>query len=240
MQDWIKDVEYILMPSKGPVKGFERQYELAYECWRSAWEKFRSELGITQKLNADGFRVTDEIGAIFYQGKCVGVHCFTYGSWVSGPFKDLAYFNGWTDLALHKLKKLSPANSLICSQFTVHPEFTGRNQIVRWKEINFIYIFMRYQNSSADVMCGHLNMTRKVQEAAGESFGATVLEPLVHFDYSGTSLESQLVVYEKEKFEEIKDKKEIRPLCDNLWSRLIHLSEYPVIKSNILTFKKAA
>lgn len=240
MFDWINDVEYIIMPSKKPVKGYEKQYELAYQCWRAAWEKFRQEVKVSQKLNSDGFRVTDEIGALFYKGKCVGIHCFTYGSWEAGPFKDLAYFNGWSELALARLKKFSFTNSLICSQFTVHPEFTGKDQITRWKEINFLFIFMRYQHSMADIMCGHLNMTRKVQEAAGEAFGATVLDPLVKFDYFGDIQDSQLVAYEKHRFDEIKKEKGIEALCDALWKNVTHLTEFPVTQPNIIPFKKVA
>lgn len=240
MQDWVKDLQYIIMPAHKAAKGYEEQYELAYKCWRAAWEKFRNEVGVSQKLNADGFRVSDEIGALFYQGKCVGLHCFTYGSWTEGPYKDLSYFNGWTEAALEKFQKFSPQNSLICSQFTVHPDFTGKNHIVRWKEINFLFIFMRYQHSMADIMCGHLNMTRKVQDAAGEGFGATVLEPLVQFNYFGDIQDSQLVAYEKDNFEKIKDKKNIHDLCDDLWSRVVHVSEFPVINNNIIPLKKAA
>lgn len=240
MENWIKDLDYYLMPSRRAVKGHEEPYLLAYQCWRLAWEKYRSELGIQDKLNADPFRVTDEIGALFYKGRCVGLHCFTYGSWLNGPFADLGYFNGWTPEAIAKLKSFSPENSLICSQFTVHPDFTGKNHIVRWKEINFLFIFMRYQHSIADIMCGHLNTLRKVEEAAGEAFGATVLDPHVVFNYAGLMVPSQLVAYEKHKFDQIKQQKNITGLCGDLWGRLKHLSEHPVTDNNIIPLKKAA
>lgn len=240
MFDWVNDVDYIIMPSQRALKGYEEHFDLAYQCWRDAWEKFRAEIGVEEKLLCDAIRATDEIGAIFYKGKCVGIHCFTYGSWNHGMFKDLGYFQGWTDIALQKLKKYSRDNSMICSQFTVNPEFTGKNQIVRWKEINFLYIFMRYQHSMADIMCGHLNMTRKVQDAAGEGFGATVLDPYVPFDYYGVELGSQLVAYEKDKFEGVKDQKNLKELCEALWGRLTHLSQFPVIEQRSIPLRKVA
>jgi hypothetical protein len=230
MKSWIDDVDYYILPSQSAPKGYETLYDQSYECWRYAWEKFRNEVGINEKLHCDALRATDEIGTIFYKGECVGIHGFTFGSWERGMYKDLAYFHGWTDIALQKLKKYSLKNSLICSQFTINPIFSGKQQIVRWKEINFLYILLRYQHSEADIMCGHLNMTRKVQDAAGEGFGATILDPFVSFDYYGVRLDSQLVAYEKERLELIKDEKKINQLCEDLWKRMKNLSRFPVIE----------
>jgi hypothetical protein len=88
-------------------------------------------------------------------------------------------------------------------------------------------------------MCGHLNMTRKVQEVAGENFGATILDPYVPFNYYGIELGSQLVAYEKHNFEKIKDKKGLHLLCQKLWKNTIHLSSFPVTQPEIL-FNQAA
>jgi len=239
MERWIQDLKYVLMPAGGPVPGHENEYEAAYKCWRDAWVKFRMEIGVKEKLHSDGFVVADEIGALFYQGECVGLSAFTYGTLNKGPMPDLSWFQGWTPEALEGLRKIS-SNAMIGSQFTVGPKFTGKNHIVRWKEIIFLYTFMRFESSKADVMAGHLNLTRKVDEACGEEFGATILDRNHPFNYYGVELAAQLVAYQKENVSLMKEKKNITSMCDDLWSKLIHISEYPVNVNNTIPFKKAA
>lgn len=239
MQDWMKDINYYLMPSRNPVKGYEEQYKQAYECWRSAWEKFRSEIGVKDKLTSDGFLLPDEIGALFYQGKCVGLSAFTFGTLNSGPMPDLSWFNGWSDISYQKLKNIS-TNAIICSQFTVSPEFTGKGQIIRWKDMISLYSLMRFHSSNSDVMAGHLNLTRKVDDACGESSGATVLDPCKTFSYYGVEIPAQLVAYEKHSIELVKQKKNIDGQWDQLWNQVTHLSDLAFINQSAVPAKKVA
>ena len=236
---WIQDVRYIILNAHGKNPGFEMEYAKAYECWRLAWTKFRNEVGVTDKLNSDGFRLADEIGAIFYGEDCVAIHCFTYGNWENGPYQDLSCFNGWTEKALNTFKNFSQTNSLVCTQFAVHPNYTGKNQITHWKEINSLYIFTRFQCSKADIMCAHINLTRKMQDVVGESFGGTVLEPLIKFNYYGDIQDSQLVAYKKENFDKVKKEKDIEFLCAQLWSKCLHVSDFPVLNKKHETRKAA-
>jgi hypothetical protein len=229
MQEWINDITYLLMPARHPVPGHEEHYYKTYHCWRAAWEKYRQEVGITAPLNSDGFVQADEIGALFYKDKCVGLSAFTYGNLQKGPTAHLSWFNGWNEFSFKRLMKIS-SNAMIGSQFTVSPEFTGKNQIVRWKEIVFLFTFMRFEASIAEVMAGQLNLLRKVEDACGESFGATVLDPKTHFNYGGKDLPIQLVAYQKENIQFMKDNKNVHELCEQLWAKLIHISDYPVIK----------
>lgn len=239
MQDWIDEVEFLLMPAKNPEKEIEQKYQQAYKVWRSSWEKFRKEIGVHEPLFSDGFIGADEVGAIFYQGNCVALACFTYGNLSeNSPLKDYSWFKGWNEFALHKLKTISP-NIVIASQFTVGPDYTGKNQVTRWKEILSLYVLLRFENSIADVMAGHLNLTRKVNESCGEEFGATVLDPLYPFNYYGVELPAQLVAYEREKITKMKKTKDIDALCDALWSKLINFSSYPSTRKVIPLKKKA-
>lgn len=237
MEKWVSDLKYILMSSRHPTKGYEKEYAQAYLVWKTAWEKFRREIGVTQKLNSDGFLVPDEMGVLFYQGQCVGFSSFTHGS-LNGPLKDLGWFNAWTPEAVEQLEAIS-SDVIVCSQFTVNPEFAGKNHIVRWKEIVFLYTFMRFENSDAGVMAGHLNLTRGMQNACGETFGATVLNPGHPFNYFGVEIPGQLVAYERSNIDLMKKRKEITGLCDDLWSRLVHISDFSV-EQKVLPFKKAA
>lgn len=238
MEDWVKDLEYILMPAPGPVRGFEKQYEKAYGTWRRAWEKFRSEIGIEEKLFSDGFLLPHELGVLFYQGNCVGFSAFTHGSLRSGPLGDHSWWKAWTPEAVKKLREISE-DVIICSQFTVDPAFAGKGHIVRWKEIVFHYTFLRFEHSTAGVMAGHLNLTRGMQNACGEDFGASVLDPCHPFSYYGVEINAQLVAYEKDRIRRMKERKEITHLCDDLWTRLTHLTDYSV-QNNILPLKRAA
>lgn len=238
MQDWIQDLTYVLMPCRHPVKGYEKEYEAAYACWRAAWEKFRSEIGVTEPLSSDGFILPDEMGVMFYKGECVGLASFTFGFLDHGPMPDHSWYKAWTPEAFQKLKAIS-TDAIICSQFTINPKFTGKNQVVRWKEILFNYIHMRFDYSNSGVMAGHLNLTRGMQNACGEEYGATVLDPMHLFNYYGVELKAQLVAYERDTIHRMMGKKELYPLCDALWSRLVHLTEFPVV-APVIPLKKVA
>lgn len=234
MENWISDLEYVLMPSSKPVQGYENKYEAAYQCWREAWNKFRSEININEPLYSDGFILPHETGALFYKGECVGMSSFTYGDLSNGPMKDHSWFlKGWSDLDFQKLKNISN-NALICSQFTVSPKFAGKGHFVRWKEIVFLYTFMRFVHSTGDVMAGQLNLSRGVQNACGESFGATILNPSHPFNFYGVELPAQLVAYEKKNIKAMQERKNIVQMCEDLWSRLIHISDHAVITKHDL------
>lgn len=236
--DWINDVTYFLMPSRHPVKGYEKEYYAAYDVWKAAWQKFYDESGITEPLTADGFIIPDEMGVIFYKGECVGLASFTHGSLDIGTMKDHSWFQCWTPEALEKLRNIS-TECIICSQFTISPKFTGKNQIVRWKEILFLFNHLRFNNSNAGVMAGHLNLSRGMNNAGGADYGGTLLEGNHQFTYHGIHQYSQLVAYERSVIYQMIDRKNIEQMCDALWSRLVNLSEFPV-QAPILTFTKKA
>lgn len=237
MQSWVNDLKYILMPARRPVRGYQKEYNEAYRVWRAAWEKYRSEVGITQKLTSDGFMLPDEIGVLFYQDKCIGLSAFSYGR-MGGPLEDLGWFNSWPADTIKTLRNISD-DVVVCSQFTVNPEFAGKNQVVRWKDIISLYTLLRFENSDTDVMAGQLNLIRGMQNASGEDSGATVLNPEHVIHYSGLELPVQLVAYERLNIKKMMERKNIISLCDELWTKLDHISEFPVQKK-VLPFKKVA
>lgn len=239
MENWVKEVKYILMPTRQPVKGFEQEYQAAYEVWRTAWEKYRNEIGIKEPLSSDGFCLPDEMGVLFYQGECVGFSSFQHGDLRSGPLGDLNWFKAWNSEAYGQLRTIS-SKAIVCSQFTVNPKFTGKSHLVRWKEIVFLYTFMRFDTSDAGVMAGSLNLIRGMQNACGETFGGTILNPEHHFTYGGLTLPIQLVAYERKNIQLMKERKNIEGLCDDLWSRLIHLTDFSVNQNNVIPLKKVA
>lgn len=242
MESWVKDVKYVLMPTRQPVKGYEKEYQAAYDVWRAAWEKFRTEIGVNDPLSSDGFCLPDEMGVLFYQGECVGFSSFSHGYLNQGPLGDQAWFKVWTPEAFSQLRAISE-KAIICSQFTVNPKFAGKGHIVRWKEIVFLYTFMRFDTSDAGVMAGCLNLTRGMQNACGETFGGTVLNPEHSFNYAGNMIPAQLVAYERENIQLMKERKNIVGLCDDLWSRLIHLTDFAVNdkqQAEVLPLKKVA
>ena len=238
MESWVKDLKYVLMPSRHPIEGYENEYYAAYQVWRTAWEKFRSEIGVKDPLSSDGFIIPDEMGVLFYQDKCVGLASFTHGTLARGPMPDHSWFKPWTPEAFEQLRKIS-ADCMICSQFTVSPEFTGKGHVVRWKEILFYFNHLRFLNSTSGVMAGHLNLTRGMQNAGGEEFGATILNPNHPFNYYNVPLAAQLVAYERSGIQAMINRKNLSTLFDDLWTRLDHVSEFEVT-SNIVPFKKVA
>lgn len=239
MDSFINDIRYVLMPSRHPVKGYEKIYAEAYSVWRAAWEKFRLEIGIKDPLNSDAFILPDEMGVLLYQNRVVGLAAFTHGDLSSGTMPDQAWFKAWTPEAFNQLKEISP-DCIICSQFTIGPEFTGRGHVVRWKEILFYYNHLRLINSQKDIMAGHLNLTRGMQNAGGEEFGGIVLDPNHPFSFAGVQLNSQLVAYTRESIQQMVERKNISPMFNQLWSRLENVSDFPVTQTQVIQLKKAA
>lgn len=236
MENWIKDCRYIIMPTRQAPKGLESEYQAAYMTWRKAWGKYREEQNINSPLHSDGFLIPDEMGVLFYQSQCVGFCSFTFGDLNNGPLSDSGWFEPWDDLSFKRLQNIS-TKAIICTQFTVDPAFAGKGQIVRWKEIISLFAYLRFYYSDKEVMAGCLNLVRGMQNSSGEDIGAIILNPLHHFVYGGKDLPAQLVAYTKEGFEKFIAKKELEPLCRELWKQHIHCSELPL---NTQEIKKAA
>ncbi|MCM2351300.1 MAG: hypothetical protein NDI69_14860 [Bacteriovoracaceae bacterium] len=238
MESWVKDCRYILMPARHPQPGFEKEYAMAYETWKRAWRKFREESGIAGPLFSDGFILPDEMGVLFYQSRCVGFSSFTYGNLQDGTMPDVSWFGSWDKNSYKELHSLS-TNAIICSQFTVNPDFAGKDQIVRWKDIVSLYTLIRFSHSQMGVMAGSLNLTRGMQNASGEDAGAIVLNKEHRFHYGSKELPAQLVAYTKENIQAMLERKNLTGLSHDLWKQLVHISQYPV-EDNIIEFKKVA
>lgn len=238
MESWIKDCRYILMPARHPQQGFEKEYAMAYETWKRAWGKFREESGISGQLYSDGFVLPDEMGVLFYQSRCVGLSSFTYGNLNKGTMPDVSWFGSWDENSYKELSKLS-SDAIICSQFTVNPDFAGKGHITRWKDIVSLYTLIRFSHSRMGVMAGALNVTRGMQNASGEGAGAIVIKADHAFQLGNKELPAQLVAYTKKNIHAMIEKKNLSGLCHDLWEQMVHISEYPV-EDNVIEFNKAA
>lgn len=238
MENWVKDLRYVLMPTRGPVKGYEKEYYAAYAVWREAWEKFRSEIGVTSKLFSDGFMIPDEMGVLFYQGECVGFASFQHGTLDQGPTSDQSWFESWTPETMKALHKISN-DVIVCSQFTISPKFAGKGHVVRWKEILSLYTLMRFEVSDAGVMAGHLNLSRGMHHVGGDDFAGTVLCNEHAFNFHGVDVPAMLVAYERHKIQKLKESKKLEGLCDDLWSRLVHLTDFSV-EPKVIPLRKVA
>lgn len=225
MNDWLKDSVYIVMDCRHPTPGYEKEYKAAYECWKKAWTKFRADIGITEPLHSDGFLLCDEMGVIFYKGECVGLSGFSYGDLSDLTVQDNSWFSAWSSEAYAKLSAISDKNG-ISSQFTVSPDFAGKNQVVRWKEMLVLFGQMRFIYSDIDTLSGHLNLTKGMQNAAGEEFGATVIDPLHVHDFHGVPLNAQLIAYQKENLWKMIERKNLGELVTELTAKTIHISSF--------------
>jgi hypothetical protein len=225
MYEWLKDTEYLIMDSRHPNQKLTGEHLKAYQCWKKTWEKFYRDLGVSSSLHSDGFLLCDEIGAIFYKNECVGLTGFTYGSLLNDMIHDHSWFSEWSPESYAKLKAISEKNS-ISSQFTISPDFAGKNQIVRWKEILAICTQLRFIYSDAEVLAGHINLTKGMQNAAGEEFGATVINPNHVHDFQGVPLNAQLVAYQKDILWKMFENKKLLELTDLLTEKMVHQSSF--------------
>lgn len=225
MHDWLKDTVYIVMDCRHPNPQHEKAYQSAYQCWKKTWAKFHEDLGIKAPMTSDGFLLCDEIGALFYKGDCVGVSGYTYGKLTEETIKDCSWFGAWSDESYRKLQGISQ-NNVISSQFTIAPEFAGKNQVVRWKEILGLLIQMRFIYSDTEVLAGHLNLTKGMQNAGGEEFGGTIIDPLHSHDFHGVPLNAMLVAYQKENLWRMIEKKSLGELVQGLTHKTVHSSSF--------------
>lgn len=130
----LPDLKYVLLPAKYHSGFLENYYENAYNFWKSSWSKTFEDLKFDQKLYSDSFTRQDYVGALFCGQECIAVATFCEVTLTSPIFQDDSYFKIWNKQHLFRLAHIS-RKALICSYFTIHPDWRKSAQGVSLKDL---------------------------------------------------------------------------------------------------------
>ena len=138
-----------------------------------------NELKVKENFYSDTFSKQDEVLALFYKGQYVG-GCFYRLEHASMPYlEDDSYFSYWDNASMQALSR-DGENILICSFFTIDPQFRGGNHNISWKQLVVTLMAMRFINSPAHSMTGATRKSKQVHEICNRA-GAEVLKENILF-----------------------------------------------------------
>lgn len=126
---------------------------LAYDLWKSVWSETLLELDGSERVHSDEFSRQDEIGALFYEGQCVGL---TLHRWLDldDPWAlDDTYFVVWPGDAQRRVVTLG-SRVCICSNLTVAPAWRRSAGGFSTKEMLLALAVKRFLSTDAAAMLG--------------------------------------------------------------------------------------
>jgi hypothetical protein len=131
----------------------------AYRCWKTVWSDTLRELDNATRVFSDDFTRQEELGALFFHERCVGLTGFRWVDLSLEHHRNDSYFKAWPEYALGAL---SAAGSRICvgSNLTVLPEWRGPSRGFSVKAVLMGLAVKRFLASSADSMAGTMRNDR--------------------------------------------------------------------------------
>lgn len=198
-------------------------HQKAFQCWHETWCDFHiNEYHLVDKLASDDFTRQSEVLCIFYKGECAAITFFNDIDMDDKSACMDSYFSVWGENEFHALGKKGP-NVTICSQFTVHKNFRGKNQNILWKDILFPMIMRLFMEKNNSAMTGTMRVKKGMGNMAVEN-GGTMIVSNKAYQEEGNETVDIVVFYQdevKKKFKMNKFYKEF----ENIWSRRITASE---------------
>lgn len=206
----------VLLPGKLPTPQYSKDYQKAYDCWRSVWEDtYKNELKFDKKLTSDDFTRQDEIVTLFYGEECVGLSFMKWTSFENSTAKADSYFNSWTDFDLHSLNK-EGKSIIVCSNFTISLDFRRGRGGFNWKDLLMCFLSMRLLYSNADAMTGTMRLSKGMGEATYRA-GAVAIRKNVVFKETNDPVD--LVGFYKSKIDQC-GTDEVLQVAQEVWARV--------------------
>lgn len=213
--------QYVTCPGNNPSPEFRQIYNQIYNCWEMLWNDAYREMKIEKALYSDVFTRQDLVGAVLYEGKCVGVSCFRWADSLTVDFSKDSYFSLWEEADLKEASKFGP-RIIVCSNLAVHPLARGGNLGVSMRELLTGMTTEVFRASTADAMAAHIRIDKKVNEACA-MWGAQLIRPSIHF--SG-GISGDFMVFSKESVA-TRPAHELDAVLRELWNnRLIVSKQY--------------
>lgn len=193
-------------------------YDQSFKCWYDVWRAFKvQEHSDESPLFSDEFTRQDEILALFYKGECFALTLFKSVRADDITMSLDSYFSVWSELALKSLTTRGK-NILVCSQFTVSPNYRQKNIDIAWKDILFsmsIKKFLEDKNSNA--MTGTMRLKKGMGKMSYHGGGTPIMQNLNYFEDGSETVD--LIAFFKE---EVGDKYKQHPYYEKFescWNR---------------------
>lgn len=211
------DLKWILCPGRNTsdVKLFRN----IYEFWENTWTQAYKDLKIDKALYSDSFTRQDYIGALEYKGQIIACTFFKKCRQAELTHIKDSYFANWSERNLEALFSRGP-NTIVCSQFTVHPMARGKSLGFSTKELLMGMLIKTFLESQFDSMTGATRQDRNVHTAS-ESWGVITVEENVP---SGVGDFVAIQTCFKKECQAAFNKHEQRLLCENLWKNHVDIA----------------
>jgi hypothetical protein len=183
----------------------------AYACWRSVWETTLRELDNADRVFSDDFTRQDELGALFYADRCVGLTGYRWVDLSLPGYRDDSYFKVWPRTAL---ETALGHGSRICvgSNLTVLPQWRGALEGYSVKEILMTLAVRRFLASDADAMLGTMRNDRGMNHLVYRLGARPVLQNVSHH-----GVQVDLVTFARHAMGPIEPGHKIDLLTQALW-----------------------
>jgi hypothetical protein len=142
------------------ASGIERwRLAEAYRCWNAVWSETLRELDDASHVFSDDFSRQHELGALFFDERCIGLTGFRWVDLDLEHHRNDSYFKAWPE---HALRDLAAAGSNICvgSNLTVLPEWRGQGPGFSVKAVLMRLAVKRFLASGANSMAGTMRNDR--------------------------------------------------------------------------------
>jgi hypothetical protein len=188
----------------------------AYQCWRTTWAPVLRDLDVVNHLFSDEFTRQDEIGALTYRSRCIGLSAFRFVDLSLSTSLDDSYFRAWPREAI---AALTAHGSKVCigSNLAILEPWRSAARGFSVKQLLMGLAVQRFLASSADSMAGMVRNDRGMDRLV-YGMGAA---PLAH-NVVIHGIESDLVGFFRGNLAARPSRKALSFLIEKLWRTAAH------------------
>lgn len=160
-----KKLSFMVFPTRFPEPVYLKEYQQAYQCWRSVWNQaLKEEMNVMDDLYSDNFSRQSLVAVLFYDNQPASLVTLNYCDLNDPVSLDDSYFKVWPELAMRKVKK-EGSKILISGNLTVNFNFRRKAYGVCWKKLIFSFLVRYLKSSPFDAVLGTPRLERSVEKA---------------------------------------------------------------------------
>lgn len=171
-------LSYSIVPLAGGSEADRMRLLDAYQCWRTAWAPVLRDLDDVRHLFSDDFTRQDEIGALVYRNRCIGLSAFRFVDLSLRTSLDDSYFRAWPSAALAALMAHGP-RVCIGSNLAILKPWRSTARGLPLKEVLMGLAVQRFLSSNADAMAGMVRNDRGMDRLVYRMGAAPLAEDVV-------------------------------------------------------------
>lgn len=178
------DFQFVLCPGSISEVIDRNDYQRIYQFWKRTWIDTFQQLSVNSNIFSDAFTRQDCVAAILFKGEIIATTFFREVDLTQSSEIDDSYFKNWSSQSLQKVREMGE-KAIICSYFSVHPEFRNRRIGISLKDMLLGLVVKYLLVSEADVLLGTPRVDRSMSEACLR-WGAQLIEEDVPSGYGDT------------------------------------------------------